>query len=357
MFLLAPARGGETVLPVWADTSRSREERVLSCAKCHQDTYANWKKGPHAQASFRLTDYREEVWKNPAFPIAEKEGIKTTACLDCHEPHNMFENKVPVDWDGKKFDVIGKVFARKEGPSTGIDCLSCHAKGQSVITRQDYKRSAETFASPDFCNPKPSTMFSSDNYCLVCHALVRHQASAYAEKHKNTGLKTCTQCHMETNAKGTPTHYYFWARDKAEDYKRRPKSLIPFDKVRLSIKKSHRDRVLTIQWINDFSPHDVIPSGPRQNVFKLEVIDENQSVQFTKYIRFFGKEFLHEVPKSEIAINVHLPFDGAYIDKFPLPKNLASVGKIRLTVYRKASYYLDDSYSEKFYEREVPYRL
>jgi hypothetical protein len=344
--------------PIWANEKLPRKERLQSCAKCHPESYAHWLKGPHAAASERLDAYKAEVRRNPSYPEDEKKIIQRKDCIFCHAPHNMFETKMPLDFDvTKKFDLSDRIFVRDDNHTSGIDCLSCHAKGDRVVTRADYKPSVDLKKDSDFCNPIPSTMFSNTNTCLTCHILVEKQHFTYEEKHKGEKLKTCIECHMERRPDGKYSHYIFWAHDKTEDYKRRPKDLMPFDKVKLSVTKIGKDRFLKIQWDNKFAPHNIIPSGPRQDLFKLEIFDKDATKPplYTHYIRFSADVFVNEGPKPKDSTNTFLPFDGSYKDKFRLPTSVPKKGLIKFTAFRKASYYLDNWDAKKFYERDVPY--
>lgn len=345
-------------LPRWADPTLSRQERLESCRSCHAETYSNWEKGPHAAATLQLEKYRKDVAASPHYPEEEKNIVKRDDCINCHAPHNLFENKLPLQWPGgadKSFSLSDRVMVRPDHHQSSIDCLSCHAAGNRVVTRADYKPSGNLKKTPDFCDPLPSTMFSNMNTCLTCHVLLPEQHYGYYERHPEKKGQSCNSCHMDRRADGTYNHYEFWARDSVSDYKRRPAHLKPFDKVELIVQKFKKNHVLTVLWKNDFSPHNVIPSGPRQNLFVIEMRDKSGKVFFKHNIRFAAEDSSEMGPRPPGTTNWGLKADNTFELDYDLPKDFPREGTIRLKVFRKVSYYLPDSDARLIYEREVSY--
>lgn len=144
---------------------------VENCRKCHEDVCKEWAETQHAKS-----------WTDPVFQ-AQIEGLpdQGASCARCHAPQELLltgYGKVPR--------------GRKGDRDLGVNCVTCHMKGNSYFGPFDSTGHGGVDADPEFGKP---------GLCLSCHG----QPEARKEHDQGTSFlagpaaangHTCQSCHM-----------------------------------------------------------------------------------------------------------------------------------------------------------------
>ena len=155
-----------------------------TCAKCHEDTVANYEKSHH-----------KEAWAN-------KPEFAKKACTSCHgdaEKHVESEGGTPIT----------NVFRGKDLDATKLNasCLKCHSKSEKLAfwNAGKHGKNGVTCASchsPHSADSKKPLKPSVDK-CFTCHKDVQHDVQKLSHHPIIEGKVSCADCH---NPHGTLNH-------------------------------------------------------------------------------------------------------------------------------------------------------
>ncbi|MEW6283596.1 MAG: multiheme c-type cytochrome [Candidatus Eremiobacterota bacterium] len=139
-----------------------RESR--SCQPCHQDIYAQWSSSPHGRAFVSVQP------RNMAF------SEKVQSCLPCHTPE-------PVLGSPPGAPPLARDWLLQEG----VNCVTCHQKGESIAGVREDARGA--------CNPVSTPELLEVELCQSCHnahgTVDQWRASRFPAEGRD-----CLSCHM-----------------------------------------------------------------------------------------------------------------------------------------------------------------
>ncbi len=182
--------GGDDPLPV-RNGNGEPEEKIATalpakpgvldspenCKECHEEIYKEWEESYHGQA-----------WVDPLFKQLTDE-YRDESCYSCHAPRPIHETGLQTAED------------RGTRRPTGVDCLSCHKRGNNVVGPIKDPRGYPG-VSPD-CGPAYAADHATADaqavtvrYCGVCHAPHGTDKEFLGSKYAREGM-SCLSCHME----------------------------------------------------------------------------------------------------------------------------------------------------------------
>ena len=342
-----------------------RGRAIQRCASCHAREYESWKKGPHAFSHTAVV--RQYTWaSDPSSPLSdtERQFVRTEGdakgiCCACHCPtRNVFEGSVDVGEAGIRDFDFGHLCVRRDEPmlTHGVDCLTCHARKEQVVARADYRPGGPHVEG---CDILPSTTFSHIASCAPCHPqgdsyVARFDPSVEGER----PFVHCNECHMEKDAAGEPTHYYYWSSGE----KKFARLVRPaFDTLAFGVAQAGGKKELTVHWVHDFAPHGLVPTTPRMYLLRLDVLGATGQVVHTEEIRFYSAE--EDPPKDQLRRHnpvgelATLAAGATFERRYPLPDTVPAAGSVRLTVRQKAKFDYADTQVRLVMEKVQPYAL
>lgn len=155
--------GGGGELPAPPPEAR-RVWKNDDCKSCHAEVWDEW------YASWHRMAYIDPLYKKMSGDYADK------SCDDCHIPRNIPE--------------VGfgpRTLPRASDKASGINCLSCHYDGKSVVALN---------ANPTApCAPRAAPELGTELGCIGCH----NQHKLHEEWRKTVFFKNgvdCNDCHM-----------------------------------------------------------------------------------------------------------------------------------------------------------------
>lgn len=354
-------------------TLSEREVKVLECAGCHQEVYDNWKAGPHAYAHTSMVVHADEAKDPHKYPVeyANFVGQAYMGCLSCHTTQNLYETNfkgLEHENDESKYtaDFFPKIhkmgIPRKDTLSlvTGIDCLTCHASGDRVVTTADFVPSGKGKNLSNYCDPIPSKFFSTNTNCVTCHRgeVTTLQPDFHTLPIANNG--NCVSCHQEYNADGKGTHYYYWRHDDPKVKKRPGIAGGLFDNLAVDIETENKEKVLSVRWENKCSPHNYGDCG--EVIVDIEILNENKDIVFATESRVNNKahhdslvlkpKAFHDKPVPGVVGYTFKPGEAALEKKYPLKDVEITSGTIRLTGKHKSQYWGADKDANIIYQKE-----
>ncbi|MFH2203249.1 MAG: multiheme c-type cytochrome [Elusimicrobiota bacterium] len=343
---------------------RQRKQDIQRCAACHPRVYEQWKRGPHAHAfEMMARSMRDSV--GPAEGLSKRERKKKIKiykqeCVECHAPsRSVYEDSIPAEWDGKsriRYEDFG-------GPAwleltSGVDCITCHRKGDRVVTRPDYAPPAGFQPPEGFCNPIPSTTFAHIYNCVSCHSTI---VEGYAEKfrldpaQRQKPYLSCEQCHMEHGPDGRGTHYYYWS---ANPQKIKHVIAPMFDTLTLEVRRREGRNFLAVRWPTDFMPHPLLPDTPKIYLLRFAVLDPEGREVFAADLRLYdptkesGRSEESVRPTNPTGELVSLGLSEPLAREFELPEAAGVSGTVRLIIRKKSEYKKTDAEAVEVYRRE-----
>ena len=154
-------------------------------------------------------------------------------------------------------DVLTYALPRKGDPalnlSTGVDCLTCHASGNETVTNGE---ALVVTDDKESCSLIKSKFFSTNMNCYSCHYTQVNSMNRLVSEGKLEKEVSCIGCHQSYDAKGQPTHYYYWRQD--HDSVVRPEKMNAFSDVQFALNNANE---LHFQWQNSYIPHDFSECG------------------------------------------------------------------------------------------------
>lgn len=345
----------------------SRVEQVKMCGSCHPKEYENEMKGPHANA-YKMLEAHIAYANSPNFDQQEYCKYITTIkgnCVGCHATQTLFQevfNKMPDNQESADKLIAtprGGPEIRKDLTShiTGIDCITCHYDGNSVVTKlgsSSQPNAASVGKCAPYCMPKKSAIFSSNASCVPCHM----EQVQMLDNNFEAGIiksKDCNTCHAEYDTKGKYTHYYYWAHDPAN--KKRPEHLDMFAGIACNINSSRNG--VDITWTNTAMPHPV--SVCTELRAKLTAYDEKGNIIASKTIHANRKP---EQDQTLQKFYTGRPVPGGHdftmggkekSKSFTMPLPTTQHGKIKVVVegVKMEQYWLSDTIGTKIHYREL----
>ncbi|HXH18634.1 MAG TPA: hypothetical protein VNJ07_06080 [Chitinophagales bacterium] len=243
----------------------SRIEQIKRCATCHPKEYQNELIGPHWASYTKLMEHISYVQTSPHYTDEWREGVKNKlqACLSCHAGSNLYETV----FSGLESEANPARFTEENYPKlfypppprededsriTGVDCLTCHARNNKVITHAGFKPSGIKMEGQ--CDVVPSVFFSNDLNCVSCHNFtfkntMKNVSNGLVAAHETN----CLKCHQEYDESGKGTHYYYWKHDPPQ--KKRPHSMELFHCITVSLKQEEAAQYIIFHWQNNNAPH------------------------------------------------------------------------------------------------------
>jgi len=173
-----PAEDGAPPLPDAPPAKPGVLDSSETCRECHREIYDEWTSDRHAKAW--VGELYVELTKNHSDPN----------CFSCHAPRPILETGLDSPAE-----------SRGEARESGIDCLSCHRRGNHVAG-PSRTHGPVAGRDPD-CGPvydprlaRTGAQKATATFCGVCHNLHgtcdEFLGSVYAREGK-----TCLSCHME----------------------------------------------------------------------------------------------------------------------------------------------------------------
>lgn len=248
----------------YLDTALSRAEQIQKCASCHKNEYSNWKIGPHANSFSMLVEHKRISGVDSIFPKNYDNFVQdrfNTVCTSCHTGQNIYNKnfrRISHTLDVSKVltdscpEFLKQAYSRTnshgEELETGVDCMTCHAQGQNVVTNRNSKANEKSGIAK-------SQLFSDNMNCFSCH---HHQVSSMKElvtEGKLGAEISCVTCHQQYDEKGKGQHYYYWKND--HETKKRPAHLNIFNTTRVTTEQGQ----LYFIWKNTIMPHGFSECG------------------------------------------------------------------------------------------------
>ena len=329
----------------------SRQQQIQECAKCHKSEYENELIGPH-HSSYSMVQKHKAYIHNPkyesVFYAKYVDKAENESCLHCHAADNIYQTYYAayltnpdslIDiWKQNK----SKLPSQQAGDyTTGVDCMTCHYDGSSVVTNASFK---STTSSPSYCSPKGSKLFSSDYNCIACH-ITGMTADHSIYTNPTPPNTSCVSCHQEYDANGKGTHYYYWRYDPAS--KPKPATLTAFYPPYKAVLKPGK---VVAYWQNTSMPH--LMGEADEFVMEFKVVDKNNKVWGSKKVYFNCKDFHDKSMVQNFGGNVLPGVSGLNpgykqaptIVDIPLAKN-APLNQLSLkfNAFNKPQYWLNDS--------------
>jgi hypothetical protein len=144
-----------------------------NCKECHAEIWKEWEGDRHSQA-----------WVGALY--TKKSGNHTdSSCFSCHAPRPILETGLDSPAE-----------ARQEFRESGITCLSCHQRGQNVVTSgQPGEAPCGPVHDPAFPDDRPDMREATITFCGVCHNLHGTHTEFMGSRYYRDG-NTCLTCHM-----------------------------------------------------------------------------------------------------------------------------------------------------------------
>jgi hypothetical protein len=144
-----------------------------SCKECHEEIWREWSEDTHSQA-----------WVGELY-TKQSLNHTDTSCFSCHAPRPILETGLDSPAE-----------ARQDFREAGITCLSCHQRGQHVVTAgHPGEAPCGPVHDPAFPADRPDMREATINFCGVCHNLHGTHLEFMGSKYYRDGM-TCLTCHM-----------------------------------------------------------------------------------------------------------------------------------------------------------------
>lgn len=316
----------------------SRKEQIEKCASCHQSVHQDELAGPHYNAYTNLKKHEEivnsENYKDDFYTEHVNNNVNSN-CLGCHAPENLFEtvfkeHKEPEklkDWLFSFKHVPLEARKVKENLITGVDCLTCHFDGKSVVSNnKKFKNANDTIP----CNPIYSGFFSDISLtCYPCH-IDEYKTMDISFKENNIVNMNCNSCHLQQK-NGEKTHYYYWKVSDSLQQNHLIDGLLK--NFSLQINQSEKNNAALIFDNNTF-PHDI--GVCPELIIVLNLFDKDTIL----------------LQKEKIRFNRKAQYDDSMYEYFGNKKLGGEIGKSIAFFMQKETYNLniDDIKKVKFYK-------
>lgn len=341
--------------------AEQRQSKLQECASCHADVHREESVGAHSQSYSRLLEHKAMADTSRFFPKGYNKYVDDNfknLCVPCHTGENLFEtNYLGLDTISdmrlvtkQRFPTAWNMPVTREDSSswiTGVDCLTCHQKGNQVITREGFKRNLNVKAP---CNPVASKFFSSNENCVSCHMVIYEGMVGNVNDNGITKDMSCNSCHMEKDADGQSTHYYYWRHDAEgkEKYK-----LVKGAFEGITIRKTER-ATYAVTWNNQCSPHRYSECAEIIGEFTFLSKDGTVCGKFTKRLNnkqihdpFIESYFVDDSWWGEQGCPFS-PMENNYEEYVKISCDEAF--KVKIEGYSKPQYWISDQLAEKVYE-------
>lgn len=343
-----------------------RKAKLAECASCHPKEAHNEMIGPHASSYSNLVEHKAMADTSRYYPRPYQYCVAAAfeeACVSCHATANLFEtNYSGLDTlrdmkfvTNENYPLLykKKPMVRKDSSArfTGIDCLTCHLKGDKVITTMDFKPTNGVSAP---CNPQPSVFFSSNTNCISCH---RPTNESMVDNLYNTDVKgsmSCNTCHMEKDADGGFTHYYYWRHDLPDKQGNNPLYQV-FDDIEVVYDRSKNQVIFT--WVNKSTPHRFSECG---ELYAKLVFEDSNGDNCLEVIKRLNNKKIHD-EDLKACFNSE-PITGeeglTYLPHLDDSRDVIDVEcldivRVLISGYDKPQYWISDSLAEKRYYKEL----
>lgn len=153
-----------------------RVDDRMACAQCHRAVHDEWKGSAHARA-----------FVDPIFQKALESRAEPERCVPCHAPASAL-------------DRLGQMpRARDDGREHGVDCRSCHVRGETVHGPAGAKTDAHASEKdPTFVGRGSVALCSGCHDMRIADVLPLAREFRAANEGEGEGDATCVSCHMES---------------------------------------------------------------------------------------------------------------------------------------------------------------
>lgn len=153
-----------------------RVQDRMACAQCHRAVHDEWKASAHARA-----------FVDPVFQKALESRAQPERCIPCHAPASAL-------------DRLGQMpRARTDGREHGVDCKSCHVRGDTVHGPDGGKTDAHaTEKDPTFVGRGSVALCTTCHDMRIADVLPLGREFRAANEGDDEGDATCVSCHMES---------------------------------------------------------------------------------------------------------------------------------------------------------------
>ncbi|MHC4448668.1 MAG: multiheme c-type cytochrome [Planctomycetota bacterium] len=149
-----------------------------NCRACHTEIYDEWAGDRHAKA-----------WVGKLY-IELSQNHSDPNCFSCHAPRPVLETGLDSPAE-----------SRGEAKESGIDCLSCHRRGDHVVGPS--RTHGPVAGHEPECGPvydprmaRTGALEQTATFCGVCHNLHGTCDEFLGSRYAREG-ETCLSCHME----------------------------------------------------------------------------------------------------------------------------------------------------------------
>ncbi len=144
-----------------------------TCKDCHAEIWREWQEDRHSQA-----------WVGALY-TEKSQNHTDSSCFSCHAPRPILDTGLDSPAE-----------ARQDFRESGINCLTCHQRGQHVVTAGQPKDApCGPVHDPVFPADRPDMREATINFCGVCHNLHGTHTEFMGSSYYRDG-KTCLSCHM-----------------------------------------------------------------------------------------------------------------------------------------------------------------
>ncbi|MEQ1633308.1 MAG: multiheme c-type cytochrome [Planctomycetota bacterium] len=145
-----------------------------ACGRCHRAVETEWKESAHARAFI-----------DPVFVRAMQTRSEPERCVPCHAPASVL-------------DRLGQIpRARNEGREHGVDCQSCHVRGDVVHGPSGIETEAHATTKDPSMKGRGSVALCSSCHDLRIADVLPLAREFLAQMDAETGDESCIGCHME----------------------------------------------------------------------------------------------------------------------------------------------------------------
>jgi hypothetical protein len=349
------------VLEAGGEGYRERQAAIARCAACHPEEYRDWQADPHSRSRLSVLRFYTRTFA-PQSPMSdqEREDFKVSDpvanCCNCHCPTaTVHEQQVPGGWDRNALEDLKPLCVPPDAElvSDGVDCITCHRRGEQVVAGRDYTP-GKVAAPQGACSPRSSEVLSDIAGCAGCHDQVSYLSEYRQGAGRNRPFVHCDECHRHRDAKGRYLHRYLSHQERRDGLAR-----AAFERLDARVKGQE----LQLDWKQDFSPHALAHMSVIVYVLKIEVLDSTAKTLLSRDYRFYSAAELTDPGDMDLLARhnpgaefVSLNPGDAFSRRVALESQDREVGAIRVRVFEKEKFDFPDTEMVMFLDRTLPHK-
>jgi hypothetical protein len=327
--------------------SLSRIKQVEKCGDCHKEIYKNELDGPHYNSYRILLEHRSFVNSDKYDSCFYTTRVNNVFedCARCHSPQNLYETLLKDHYsniDSLVANIIKSPLPKsREGELpriTGVDCFTCHFDGGNLLPlKQTISEDAKKVEQ------SMHTIAKNNMSCYPCHFDILDVTNLSIAVNK-TGSFVCNNCHIEKDAVGNKTHYYYWNADP--QHKTNPLTSMLLNDF--TFKHFPENRTVAVKWKNNSMPH-TLPIATEM-IFKITLNDKKGKIISDTLIRINRKSDFDRNMFNELGGRY---LDGTVGDIFPIKDGTdytmgyklgSTPDSVTITLIRKSQFWIPDSF-------------